>query len=228
MLFSVGCIDFDRLLNELGGSFVSLTVTYRDDPGPSGFRADRLKLLDALRWRTGARRLIWKVEFQRRGVVHLHLLVWVPFGGDDQDQLRELRMWLWDAWERITGGYVGGRHRVDARFTGAADMARYLSADWSRDSKAYQYRVPKSWHGTGRWWAVVGLPASWEVVPVSQQTFPRLVRTLRRHRQANARYKVRCGFTRSAPTTWVLGDRSGSMQRSVMRYLALVASEGGG
>ncbi len=213
LMFGVGCIDFRRVREKFGGAFVSVTVTYRDDPGPELFRRHRLKLLDRLRYELGERRLVWKVEFQRRGVVHLHLLVWVPF--DDAEGLRSFRLWLWSAWEGITGE----RLRVDARWTTAQDLARYISADWTMDRKAYQYRVPATWSHVGRWWGIVDLPAEWTTVAVDQETFVFARRTLRRYRQSKSRYKVRCGRSQGLTTIWALGDDYGSLERALLPTL---------
>jgi len=216
LLFGLGCLDFEGEVRRHGGQWVSVMVSYHEnhDPGPVKLRDDRLKLLDAIRYRVGVRRLVWKIEFHRHGGPHLHLMVWVPF--TSSSQLRAFRSWTWAKWEAISGR----RNYVYVGTATARVFATYISADYTMNGrKGYQYRVPDAWQHVGRWWAIVGMEARWTTRPVSDPAFLKLHRVLRRHRQANATYKIRCGRSRRPGKMWLLANDPVAMQGSVNKYL---------
>jgi hypothetical protein len=231
-------LDFEAVENDWGGRFMFVTLTYRNDPGPRNFKRHLHHFQVALRRYMGqlynAPLLgVWKMEFQDRGVVHAHLLVWLP-SREDADR-SALRYWLWDAWHVITGGYEvrpgmrasrlkGGRgmNRVDADWCYARDRARYIVADFTRHSKAYQFRLPPSWEGgAGRWWGSWGLKPQWLERHVSFDEYVWAVRLLRRHREANSRRKVRFG-SGGTRRIWVVGDQTNSLSLQLERALRLL------
>jgi hypothetical protein len=210
-----GAIDWEGLRDTWGGDWLLATLTYRDDPGPSRAKRD----LDVLgrRWarRWGACRWVWKMEFQRRGVVHFHVLAWVPDTGTAP--LTAYRHWLWRSWAEIAG--AGQRLRVDADYIRAHDMVRYFVAYAVEARKAYQHVVPESWRsGCGRWWGVRGLPVLWRESVLSGADYIRARRILMRYRRSRSRRKV--GRSRGLSGCWVLGQSTHSLRDALYRCLA--------
>jgi hypothetical protein len=217
-LFGVGTIPFHKLRRKLGGSWVFLTLTYGEDPGPDVFRRDRKVFLDRLRRRLGGERLFWKVEFHqhwRGGVPHLHVLTWVPWSEKDRHSLAEFRAWLWESWK----GTTGRPWRVDASLCDVRDTAMYLAFDMAKWEKGQQYRVPASWQHVGRWWAFRGLYADWSTFRLDAGTYRKVHRLVRRYRQANAPRKIKCGRNRQAGRMWALGVTEGALAADIARYL---------
>jgi hypothetical protein len=201
------------MLAERGGSWLFVTVTYRDDPGPLGVKRDLDTLGKRMRRRFGSLLGVWKMEFQRRGVVHLHFLVWVPFTG--AQALAEARRWFWVSWEGVTGA----RQRVDVDYlrVPGTRAGAYFAGYSTRGSKEYQHEVPAAWEWVGRWWGRWGPGPSWEFVPLTRGEFYVARRVLVRHRRSRSRRRIRarsslCGL-------WSSGRTPGSLQRSMLRVV---------
>lgn len=229
LLYLMASLDFRHLARTWGGRFVFMTLTYLEDPGPAEVARQRNVFLMRLGRRQGVRRWVWKLEFQRRGVPHMHVLLWVP--KDDAGDLADLRKWTWDAWDDVSGGYVKdgkrGMHRVDVDWCRAKDVARYLAFDLTKSSKGYQFRVPQSWSGTGRWWGVSGLAPEWLHAPLGIHETISVRRLLRRYRKANSRAKARFGRCRGLSRVWVIGEDSGTLMAAVENWLANTVSARG-
>lgn len=221
-LFRMAALDFNRLLKLWGGRFVFMTLTYRDDPGPERFHRDRDVFLKRLHRQVGARRWSWKVEFQARGVPHLHVLAWVPF--TDQGGLSQLRLWSWNAWDQVVGqsARIGVRARVDVGWCGARDVARYIAFDQTRYSKAYQFKVPESWHVVGRWWAISGLPAEWSFANITARELVVVQRLLRRYRRSQSRYRPKFGRGKGLKRLWAIGQDSMTLIDALDRALPML------
>jgi hypothetical protein len=154
------------------------------------------------------------MEFQRRGVVHFHILAWVPKTGPEA--LSGYRWWLWEAWRDVAGD--GERLRVDADYARARDMVRYFVAYSSIGRKAYQHVVPLEWRiSSGRWWGLRGITVMWKEYRLDRGEFVRVRRTLLRYRRARA--ERRLPPPRSLTGCWVLGQRSGSLADAIVRVL---------
>lgn len=105
LLRSVNCWDRTRVQ---AGGVVFVTLTYpRDHPTARASKQDLERFLQAMgrRWGTrddrGRRRLgvVWKLEPQKRGAPHYHLLAYCP--GVDVAALTE---WVATEWHRLAGG----------------------------------------------------------------------------------------------------------------------------
>jgi hypothetical protein len=230
-LRATGAIDFEGIEKSWGGRFTFLTFTYRNDPGPEEAKR-HLNLLAVKARRYIGRKYkqpllaTWKMEFQARGVVHFHLLLWLPDAS--RDDLAAFRRWCWSSWDEITGGWKApdglvGRNRVDVDWCYARDRARYIVCDFTRASKAYQWQLPDTWKsGGGRWWGMWGLKPEWKERHLRHREFIWASRLLRRHRKANSRRKPRFGMT-PAKRVWVLGDESWSLSFALDRALLSLA-----
>lgn len=140
---------------------------------------------------------VWKMEFQRRGAPHFHLLAPVPSGMGFSE-------WLSEAWADIVkhpDPVERAKHRVAGtgvdRAKGMnADTAQRISyyfskhASANKGAKEYQNIPPKEWveaGSVGRFWGYWGLnPITHEVI-VSDEHALYIARTLRRWQKANAR-----------------------------------------
>jgi len=207
-------VDWESVQAESGGTWLFVTLTYREDRGPDRCKRDLDVLARRRARRWGYARWLWKMEFQRRGVPHFHFIGWVP--KDGAAALAAYRWWLWDSWREIAG--EGVRQPVDVNYARARDMVRYFVAHASTGRKASQHVVPVSWHeSTGRWWGVRGLPITWRERPLSRRQFFRVRRTLIQARRASSRHRIKCPSSMAG--CWVLGQRAGSLEEAIVRLL---------
>lgn len=164
------------------------------------------------RWaRATGRRLrgLWKLEFQRRGAPHLHMLVRVPvFVGSDVFKVWLSRTWAdvcresLDEVDRAVYDVLGEYDRhlragtaVDfsgVRFSDPRRTAIYFLKHSAKtaDSKEYQHVVPDDWQaaeaGPGRFWGYWGLNRAAAEVEVDYPAFVRARRILRHVARARA------------------------------------------
>jgi hypothetical protein len=212
-------IDWAAVLAEAGGSFLMVTLTYLNDPGPDAAKGHLHAMRKRFERHLGAVRALWKMEFQRRGVVHLHLLLWAPF--DDPVGLASFRRWLWVAWEGVTGE----RLRVDADFLRKPPgrAGAYFAGYATKGSKDYQHQVPESWQRTGRWWGRWGVEPMWEERSLTEGEFFRTRRVLLAHLRSKARtgrWRRRRVRRRTIHQgCWSTGTRAGTLSRAVLRVL---------
>lgn len=153
----------------LTGKGLAVTLTLRDCP-PDSLAWHRMvsSWMKRVR-RAGALRVHWVVEWQRRGVPHLHAAVYFP--GDevnywDNDfQKRIARMagpWMVQAW--LESGAAGFGAQAGGQFvtpiSGAVGWFQYVSKHAARGVKHYQRsanNVPEAWKlRTGRVWGKQG------------------------------------------------------------------------
>lgn len=149
---------------------VTITYQYRD---PRTSKRD----LDCLRKRLNrtynSPLVIWKMEFQARGVVHYHLIV------ASREPIVGLRTWISQTWAQITGDpqlAITGT-RVDSFPT--QDVKRlllYVLGHATTYRKDYQHSAPQH---AGRWWGVWNKPELPETrIPISYKQFHSLKRAL--------------------------------------------------
>lgn len=220
-----------------GRSAAMVTLTYPGDwltVAPTG-KAVKAHLR-AL-WKRWARRWAhdpfvgpWKLEFQRRGAPHLHLLAVLP---DDF----EFSAWLSATWadvvahpdpeqrrrHRLAGtgiDYVRGAACFDPK-RAAVYFSKHGGA---AGGKEYQHNVPKAWQaagaGPGRFWGYRGLVPVTAEVTVTVGQYVVLRRTLRRWSESKGMSR-----TRRVPRGW--DERTGEqLYRSVTRPVRYVGHGG--
>lgn len=163
----------------LSGHGYAVTLTIRDCPPTSD---DFHRLRDAYLKRLvrmGATRVHWVIEWQRRGVPHMHAAVYFaePLTDEDQDMLAV--HWIIVATKFGTG--LKGQ-QVD-QITAIGGWLKYLAKHASRGARHYQRSgAPEGWEKTGRMWGKTG---GWpEIEPIvlddlSSPEFWRVRRALR-------------------------------------------------
>ena len=145
-LYSIESADLD-------GVGDAVTLTLRDCPtSPEDWSTLLNNLFDRLR-RAGLTRWHWVVEWQRRGVPHLHLAVYGP----DLPGQRAVRHWL-----EIAEPYgAQSQAQYVSAITGPVGWLKYLSKHASRGVAHYQRQgKPAGWETTGRLW---GYGGSWPI-----------------------------------------------------------------
>lgn len=148
-------VDYDQLT----GLGLAFTGTVRDCPStPDDWKRTRSNFFKRLR-RLGLIRAHDVTEWQRRGVPHLHGMLFFPeCSGSEYIALhRAVR----DAWLAVTAGYGTSARGVHiAPMTDAAGWAEYTAKHAARGVNHYQRskdNIPASWtNGTGKMWAVLG------------------------------------------------------------------------
>jgi len=161
----------------------------------------------------------WKLEFQRRGAPHLHLLLVAPEGTVGG---LLFRAWLSQAWADVVGhpdpseyarhlaagtgvDYLRGGRCFDPK-RAAVYFAKHGGA---AGGKEYQHVVPEAWQqpgkGPGRFWGVQGLEPATATVTLEVREYVQLRRTLRRLSEARGmtrQQRVQRVDTATGALTW--------------------------
>lgn len=198
-------IDYSPLLGDVTRIPAMITLTYPGDwitVAPSGRAVKRH--LDALVKRYERRyghRLVavWKLEFQRRGAPHLHILMVPPV--DPQ-----FRAWLSTAWMEIVDhpdpaerakhelAGTGVDYAEGLRARDPKRVAVYFCKHGSLAAKEYQNVVPDAWRepdcGPGRFWGYRGLRRLTVTTEVSDKAGLAAGRVLRRWSRAQGQRRV--------------------------------------
>jgi len=183
ILKTFAMIDSTALSRSL---FVTLTYPKVFPREPSIYQAHLQAFSKRLRRQFPQSSAVWKLEFQKRGAPHYHLLVLgVPFLA---------RQWLSKAWYEVVSSHDERHYRAGtqvARVYSARKAISYAAKYIAKISES----VP-DWH-TGRFWGAIGrryLPSHRLQWPLERRGFARLSRVIRhlvssRSRQATgARY----------------------------------------
>lgn len=134
----------------LDGTGIAATLTLRDCPPDSDAWRLMLQAWQKRVLRSGATRLHWVVEWQRRGVPHIHCAVYYPDDvGEETAAIHVIASWL--ALAGVYGAQVRGQDYQP--ITGALGWLGYLSKHAARGVKHYQRSgKPEGWTSTGRLW----------------------------------------------------------------------------
>lgn len=130
----------------------------------------------------GAVRIHYVVEWQRRGVPHLHAALYFPAGSSELDIMCEVFV----AWLAIAKEYGARLRAQDVKvIDGALGWLKYLSKHASRGVAHYQrHGKPESWTKTGQLWGHRGEwptaePMKFDIAGPTYVRFRRLVRAWR-------------------------------------------------
>lgn len=148
--------------NQLHGAGFAVTLTLKDCPPTSAdFHALRRRFEWRLR-RLGLIRMHWVIEWQRRGVPHLHAAVWFPPEVLDRWGSSFFSSAVASAWllagAMDYGANPAGQHCSPIH--GVMGWCQYVSKHAARGISHYQRsaeNVPEAWQSkTGRVWGRVG------------------------------------------------------------------------
>lgn len=130
-------------------AFVTLTYPNEFPKAPETYKAHARACIRRLWRQFGKMAVVWRLEFQKRGAPHFHLLVWEP------PERKALKKYLLRAWYNICG--TGDRKHlyrgVDVRqVEGWHGLRAYLAKYVAKlDGEKYDASSPP-----GRWWGVEG------------------------------------------------------------------------
>jgi hypothetical protein len=242
--------------DDLDGQGIAATLTLRDCPEDSAaFHALRRAWIRRVE-RMGATRIHWVIEWQRRGVPHMHIAVYsdphrstysrTAFG--ESSRTAELPRGinagdLIKHWIAVAEPYGVDAAAQDVKaITGAVGWLQYLSKHAARGAAHYQRSgKPAGWEKTGRLWGHIG---AWPVeeplkFQVPQEAFFRYRRLVRSWRLADARSEsdpvTRARRISSArgmlrcndrPLSEVRGISEWIAQDQLISFLGLLASDG--
>lgn len=158
------------------GSLYSFSLTLRDCPDVESWKLVRKNFFDRLR-RMGVLACHWVVEWQKRGVPHLHGVVVLPYRMNFQVKLI-------DIWLDVCSSYRPLYQSQDCKIVYDEDgWFKYLSKHFSRSCGHDQRgkKLPPGWETSGRMWGRWG---EWLLVTyrisLSESLFYRVRRDLRK------------------------------------------------
>lgn len=210
MTKTIASLDYTEW-EQADGALAMVTLTLPGDwqaVAPTGKRFKKLVENFRLRWRDAGMtwRCLWKLEFQRRGAPHMHLLMRVPALVNGE---------IFETWLSRNWASVVGASKVVDREDGSSEYSRHLAAgtgvdfsgqDFSdptrismyfaghsaktTDGKEYQHIVPEEWQapgaGPGRFWGFSGLKKAVVEVDMPQKDYDRTQRIMRHVAKARA------------------------------------------
>ena len=168
-----------ELLHSLRSDGVSplwITLTFPADfPDTPAARVAFTTFLKRLARKFPAYAAVWRIEKQKRGAPHDHLLMWGVV--DDGQRLRAVKAWMTGAWHDIAGGGDAWHSTFGCKVTRVSHdvgVRRYIG----------KYQTKKGGELPGRSWGVVGrhlLPVGRVIAAAVSATVARdLVRLVRR------------------------------------------------
>ena len=189
------------------GKLVFITLTYKDGPETGEECKKDLKMWYQ-RWRDtfGAARGMWKLEFQRRGIPHYHLLLESPV-----ENIEKLRDWVARSWWEVVGSGDEDHLRAGTEvdwWRSDRSPGGYFAKYGMVKGKEYQNQVPEGWK-PGRWWGYWGVSVQWDELNITQEEFWRLRRLflrLKRSRGGSPR-----AMKRAYQGTWIRGEDLGRL-----------------
>lgn len=196
----------------LTGEGWAFTLTVRDcPPSPEAFYLAIKAWLKQVGRLMGTVRVHWVIEWQRRGVPHLHGAIWFPDGTESGYHVENILTKLWMAYAAAFG--AGDRGQLVKPINGPIGWFQYVSKHAARGAKHYQRsseNIPQAWHKTGRMWSHGG---SWPIKePVKVGIENRAYYALRRMARAWRRADARASYVKARAT---VGDSGQPAPRSL-------------
>lgn len=179
----------------------AITLTMRDCP-PTADDLHSMRVAWIKRvTRAGAERIHWVIEWQRRGVPHIHVAAYWPEDHPNAQDGADLAIFAWTSVaERYTANLAAQYYDgID----GALGWLKYLSKHAARGARHYQRSGhPEGWSRTGRLWGHTG---DWPVLPplkfaIDRQAGFRYRRLVRSWRVSDARKDLDRARQRQDPT----------------------------
>lgn len=251
-------LDYEPMLRR-GHTPAMVTLTY---PGewlmlcPTGSYVKRhMKILRKRVERTWRRQLqaLWKLEFQRRGAPHIHLMMVPPHGKAPRGRFAGLtfKRWLSETWADIVdhpdpdeyARHVAAGTAVDyregLRASDPRRVAVYFAKHGAYSAKEYQNQIPAAWQepgaGPGRFWGYWNLKRRVHGVELTHEMATIAARTIRRYARAQgviterAKPRYRGGQLRTAePVIGLAGAQEVEANKVQMRRQRRRAKRMGG
>lgn len=144
---------------DLHGKGYALTLTLRDCPPTPKHWSSLTRSWMERQSRADMIRLHWVMEFQRRGVPHLHCAIWFPeSGGKYSPDEAAIRATF--AWVQIAESYgTGMKGQFYKPIDGVVGWFMYMSKHCSRSKNHYQRQqsqMPEAWKSSPRVWGYRG------------------------------------------------------------------------
>lgn len=198
-------LDYSPIFNDKNRIPALITLTYPSDwesvvPDGTTFKRHVKALLKRYEVAFDEKlRGLWKMEFQRRGAPHLHVMTSIA------SDVPHLRSWLSKNWADIVNHpdpsertkHEGAGTRIDEWHDFKTFQAYLIAVYFSKHSspsgfsvKNYQNRVPELWAqagNVGRFWGYWGLSPAVAKVQVSEEDALFVKRTLRRWHEAKTK-----------------------------------------
>lgn len=200
MSYALDCLDYSPLFADPTARVAMLTLTMPGDrtddhagwedlvPTPAAYRYDFELFCQAYVRAWGTPLVcVHKMEFQRRGAPHEHILLAVPAGRSaGADAGFFFREWVSAAWARVVGHpdpIERAKHRlagtgidyVEERYRDPRRIAEYFSKHGAFSSKEYQNHMPQLWLDAidagaagARFWGYMGLSYARATVELDQ------------------------------------------------------------
>jgi hypothetical protein len=211
-------------IEQLDGHGVALTVTMRDCPATSDDFHRLRRAFFARLSRMDFIRMHWVIEWQRRGVPHMHMALYFERELTKLEQFALKQHWL-DVFEPY-GVTLEAQYLLP--ITGPSGWLQYLSKHAARGAAHYQRAgKPSGWEKTGRLW---GRQGAWPVeealrFDVPREAYFQFRRLVRQWRIADARSEsdelTRRKRIRSARRMLASNDRAMSEVRGISEWIPL-------
>ena len=200
-----------------------VTLTYHEDwpKAPSEWKAQLKALTKRIERVWGSVTLLWRLEFQKRGAPHFHLLLWLhdPQGREWHPTQRLLQLqnnisWFWNA---IVDPHNPAHLAAGTNVQGCRNlrhMNAYLSKYMAKPEQLVEGQTPP-----GRFWGkwrAVWLPIEPVVSWINERQFVQLRRVLAR----KSRQRIYCPSPRPDGTRQVYGLSAFCGSEAVGRLLA--------
>lgn len=187
-------VNFLRSVDEtqLHGSGYAITLTLKECPPTPKHWSNLTRAWMERCSRMGMIRLHWVMEFQRRGVPHLHTAIWFPeSGGKHQPDIAATNVVI--SWLQLADKYTCDiKGQWCKKIDGVVGWFMYMAKHCSRSKHHYQRQrqnMPDAWKSSPRVWGYRGEwpredPAD---ADISLRQFHQLRRLVKRARIAEAR-----------------------------------------
>jgi hypothetical protein len=146
---------------------VFITLTYPDDyPGsPKEWKRDLKIFLQRFRRHFNQTGGVWKLEPQKRGAPHYHMIAWIPY-----NEMKKTIKWVADNWYEVVGSgdinhwkwHMGLLGKGNVPCVGSIKSERgvmgYAGKYVGKMTEDYDLapELVKAWGEAGKWWGIFG------------------------------------------------------------------------
>ncbi|MFP7706550.1 hypothetical protein [Trueperella sp. LYQ141] len=174
---------------------------------------------------------VWKLEFQRRGAPHLHILTTIPVSAG-----RGFAQWFSRAWmesvnhpdESERAKHLIAGTGIDWSYVRYASNPALVAAYFTKHgmfwAKAYQNRVPEGWENVGRFWGYWGLKPACAETAIDKATSTYLARMCRKMAERKGR---RFGTRASGSAGYIITSEVEKTLEYARRGIAILNTRGG-